>query len=33
VLAGEAVLVALLVLRRETLGSDTAFEGQPGGIT
>jgi archaetidylinositol phosphate synthase len=33
VLAGEVVLVALLVLRRETLGRDAALEGQPGGIT
>jgi hypothetical protein len=33
VLAGEVVLVALLVLRRETLGRDAALEGQPGGLT
>jgi phosphatidylglycerophosphate synthase len=33
VLAGEVVLVALLLLRRETLGRDAALEGQPGGIT
>ena len=33
VLAGEVVLVALLLVRRETLGRDAAFEGQPGGIT
>jgi hypothetical protein len=33
VLVGEVVLVALLVLRRETLGRDTALEGQPGGLT
>jgi phosphatidylglycerophosphate synthase len=33
VLAGEVVLVALLVLRRETLGRGAALEGQPEGIT
>ena len=33
VLAGEVVLVALLLLRRETLGRDAALEGQPGGVT
>ena len=32
-LLGEVVLVALLVLRRETLGHDALLEGQPGGIT
>jgi phosphatidylglycerophosphate synthase len=33
VLAGEVVLVALLVLRRETLGRAAVLESQPGGIT
>jgi archaetidylinositol phosphate synthase len=33
VLAGQVVLVTLLVWRRETLGRDAALEGQPGGIT
>ena len=33
ILGGEIVLVALLALRRETLGRAAALEGQPGGIT
>jgi archaetidylinositol phosphate synthase len=33
VLAGEVVLVALLVARRETLGRGAVLESQPGGIT
>jgi phosphatidylglycerophosphate synthase len=33
VLAGEVVLVATLVLRRETLRNGVALQGQPGGIT
>jgi hypothetical protein len=33
ILAGELVLVALLALRRETLGRAIALESQPGGIT
>jgi len=33
VLAGELVLVALLVLRRETLRSGAVLQGQPGGIS
>ena len=33
VLAGELVLVALLVVRRETLRNDAVLQGQPGGIT
>jgi phosphatidylglycerophosphate synthase len=33
VLAGELVLVALLVVRRETLRSGVVLESQPGGIT
>jgi archaetidylinositol phosphate synthase len=33
VLAGEVVLVGLLVLRRETLARNAALQGQPGGTT